>query len=606
MRLARADFPAAAIKHLELAVQLAGPDPRRPPGPVETIKANPENSLWEKNPYVLWEAPDGVSPEYRESFDRAIRWANDGLWSSSASAFELLAAGSGAGAIADRNRGLCLLWLADDEGASATLKRYIQRSKPTTDAVELEALCQRIGKVPPRDLVEFVQLKWSVRNRERLLAALQSDLSVIQGESRPLDLADPESPDVDAFVLLDRSRSTAHEGLKREDIPSVLGDVLVGADAVYLETYDDGRLDRLSDRFTTLAGASIPPAHPKTRVIRKEPRDLLALSWRWQLPEGLGAEDQRRLEAEQFAHIVRDVWPKTPHPFLRWRTPLQTAKAGDAETSLRAAVLLLETGEGAPANALDWNEFRSSLGLKPEPALDPDTVDIDRTHIGRLGSIPADRLDDDRLIALYKRARQWGATVAVENAARRIAAQPSLLIKAEIETVVLYGDLARYAATRRDRELAELWLAQGQNVDPPLKRSAHAIAWKMLGLEIDMALLAPEDWVPKLAGILEQYCVNREATSAVFTRLLQLGLVQLRHDPEKPEQAILDTRILESLLAQYGPRVVGPAAEPGGAATRGQIWTPGAAAGPGSVWTPGSASAPGPGRQTAKLIVPGQ
>ena len=110
----------------------------------------------------------------------------------------------------------------------------------------------------------------------------------------------------------------------------ILGEILVIDDTVILETYDDGRLDRLVDRFTAAAGSNIPPAHPRTKIIGKEQRHLLALSWRWQLPEGLPDEEAERLNNEQIAHIIRDVWPETPHPALRWRTPLQAAKAGDS------------------------------------------------------------------------------------------------------------------------------------------------------------------------------------------------------------------------------------------------------------------------------------
>ena len=95
---------------------------------------NPAVSVWEKNPYRLWPAPDNATQPFRESFERALGWANEGLWSSAASAFELLAAGSGAGAIADRNRGLCCLWIADHEGAVAALRRYIARAGATVDA----------------------------------------------------------------------------------------------------------------------------------------------------------------------------------------------------------------------------------------------------------------------------------------------------------------------------------------------------------------------------------------------------------------------------------------------------------------------------------------
>ena len=46
------------------------------------------------------------------------------------------------------------------------------------------------------------------------------------------------------------------------------------------------------------------------------------------------------LEREQRAYILGEVWPETPNPALRGRTPVQAARAGDAETVLRAAIRL--------------------------------------------------------------------------------------------------------------------------------------------------------------------------------------------------------------------------------------------------------------------------
>ena len=173
--LGQAGFYAAAFKHLELAGRLAAEEVKQTSALIRSLKMNQAISLWEKNPYRLWPAPDQATEPFRESFERALEWANEGLWSSAASAFELLAAGSGAGAIADRNRGLCCLWIADHDGAVAALRRYIARTGPTLDGVELEALCQRIERSAPYDQVEFVHLSWPIRNRDGLLAALRGD-----------------------------------------------------------------------------------------------------------------------------------------------------------------------------------------------------------------------------------------------------------------------------------------------------------------------------------------------------------------------------------------------------------------------------------------------
>ena len=146
--LAQAGFSAAALKHLELAVRLGG---RRRQADVASLQRSSRTRRFPSGrriPIVSGRPPSRLSEPFRESFERALGWADEGLWSSAASAFELLAAGSGAGHVADRNRGLCCLWLADHDGAVAALRRYIARTGPTIDAVDLEALCQRIDEPP--------------------------------------------------------------------------------------------------------------------------------------------------------------------------------------------------------------------------------------------------------------------------------------------------------------------------------------------------------------------------------------------------------------------------------------------------------------------------
>src|SRR5262249_50040201 len=239
--LARDGFPIAAIKHLELAQQWGGDQDESVASALRTLRARPDLSPWEKNPYRLWPPPEGVTDAFRESFERAVGWAEEGLWSSAASAFELLAAGSSAGAIADRNRGLCCLWLADPEAAVAALRRFIARTGPSLEAVDLEALCQRIAVDPGGETVEFVHLSWPIRIREGLLAALRAEPGCDHGSDRPILLDDPDSSPVERFFLLDRPKIETRPGLTRRDIPVIEGEVLVAPDHVVLETYDDGR-----------------------------------------------------------------------------------------------------------------------------------------------------------------------------------------------------------------------------------------------------------------------------------------------------------------------------------------------------------------------------
>ena len=606
--LARAGFYPAAIKHLDLAIQVNDEESQRNASLLHSLKIAPDASLWERNPYQLWPAPENATPAFRESFERALGWAREGLWSAAASAFELLAAGSGVGAIADRNRGLCCLWIADQSGAIAALRRYSARTGPTPDTVDLEALCQKIERPAPRDQVEFVHLSWPIRNRDGLVSALRGNAYFAEASKRPLDPNDAKSAEVERFFLLDRPRIEAKSGLTRRDIPMVMGDILLSSNAVILETHDDGRLDQLVDRFTAAAGANIPPAHPRTKIMGKHQRHLLAVSWRWNVPEGLGEEDFKRLNDEQGAYIIREVWPETPHPSLRWRTPVQAAKTSDLETALRAAVMQLQSSGEPWVELIDWDQFRVRLNnLKPEPPIDPEHVDIAAVSLPRMPLIPLELLDDDRILALYARAREWGVRPVFRRVGQLIDSRPALMVKGQIEAPALYGELALDAAQRNDRAAAVNWLARGRQSEPPRKRSAHEIAWEMIELQIQMILEEPEVWVKTLAVILERYRGNQEATSAVVFRLIKLGLIQVVPDPNREGQLVLDTRVLGYYLSEFGPRVTTATGELGVASARNEIWTPGSerAASGSALWTPGSAAPAAAGGGKSNLIVPG-
>ena len=54
-----------------------------------------------------------------------------------------------------------------------------------------------------------------------------------------------------------------------------------------------------------------------------------------------------------------------------------------------------------------------------------------------------------------------------------------------------------------------------------------------------------EDWVPELAGILERYRENEQASMMVTTRLIEMGLVRLVSQPDRPGELMLDSRILQ-------------------------------------------------------------
>ena len=605
------EFPAA-LKHLELARSLR-PDDKDAniSATIRTIEGNAAIPTWQKQPYSLEPAPKSLAGDTLERFNEAMEWAKDGLWSPAAAGFELLTDNPIVGPIADRNLGLCRLWLADGGNAVDPLRRYVATRGKTTEAIDFEALCQQFDTPRGEDLVEQVHLVWPLRNRQALLDALAADNTVHKEESGAIDPEDDDSPVVDRFALLDRIRMDRPTGdLTFSQIPKVVGRVLVGQDIAALETFDDGRLDDLTYRLRSIAGVSIANAHPKTKVIEKFPRLQLALTWEWLFPEGLTPEQARRFNREQELYLLREVWPKTPNRALKRRTPLQAAQAGDAEVPLRAAVLQLEeTMSGGKAERLDFPALRQTLRIPPEPAIDSATVDVDDLPLSRLALLPVDQLDDRKLVAYYRRTRRYMLRSPLRRAAEALVSRPSVIEAGNVPHINVYADLASLSALEEHTDEASNWLRRGRESEPQSLRARNAPAWDMLELKIRTRSEEPEVWVPELAVILDRYVGDAAASQTIMMSLLEMRLVELVPNPDGSGGFMLDTRQLQAILAEYGPRVTTASGRLGVSAANPEIWTPGAAsgtgAGGGGLWTPG-ASAPQSQGGKSNLIIPGR
>ena len=602
--LAKANCFPAALKHLELAIGLDSSALSVLQPALASFKTNVAVSPWLKEPYALEDVPGGLEGPLREQFEQAMGWARDGLWDSAATAFELLSADRAAGPAADHNLGLCRLWLGDNGAAVAALRRWIAGEGPTTSAVDLEIVCQLIDESTVKEPIEQVQLIWPLRDSSALSRILEREATIVAGEKRHVDPEDEESPKVACFLWLDRPRIEARTGLARQEIPLIQADVLIGPDTVVLEAPDDGRLNGLIDRFAALAGRSVPPAHPRTKVIGQIDRTEHALSWRWYLPPDLPDREQRRLTREQVAHLMTTVWPETPLKQLGGRSPVQAGRDGNCEVPLRATVLMLEFTGNRLGDEVDWTRLRTRLSISPEPPIDSETVDIDRIPLGRLALIPLPRLDDDRLVRLDLRAHEWGLVDLLLRAAHEIVGRPHLSTSSKLDKRTLYADLTIESTEQRDRAGALEWVRRGRAAQDLARRPDDTAFWDMMEVQTRASFDPLDDWVPELAMILERYREHEQASMTVTARLLEMGLVQLVAPPDRPGEVMLDTRVLQQLLSLYGPKVTTSSGYLGVSATRGEIWTPQSAAQGSAIWTPG------PDRQAAKsgekrLILPG-
>ena len=598
----------AAIKHLDMVVGLG--DPEQAAGSaLRQLEGTPGLAPWLKDRLEPAPAPDGLDEGTRKRFDDALGLVGRNLWARAAGEFYALK-GSDQGGPADYNLGLCRLWLGDESGAVGPLRRRASKLGATPEAVDLEALCQLIEPIPADDRVEHVQLTWPLRNREALLGALRAKPDVFDDGPAPLDPNVEDSPEVDTFALLDKPRIDQHDGkgLTTDQVPRILGRVMVGQEIAALETHDDGRVDTLGDRFTALAGHAIAAAHPKTKVLGEDARSSLALVWEWLYPAGMDPLEAERLDREQRVRMLRDAWPVTPMPYLGMRTPEKAAKDGNAAVALRAALCQFEQNPDMEEAGLDFRALRARLNLEPEPPIDPATVDVARLRLARLAAVPAERLDDDRLVLFYRRARRAMITEVLERAASAIVARPALFEQGRVEPISVFSDLASLTAARGKLDEGLAWLAKGRQADAPGRRGPNAPVWDMIEVRLRARTEQPESWVPELAVVMERYGQDPQANQVILMNLVEMGLVRIEPNPDNPEDVLLDSRRLQAVVARYGPRVTTASGKLGVSATRPEVWTPGgpASGSGGALWTPGSGSAAQPSGDKPKLILPGR
>jgi tetratricopeptide (TPR) repeat protein len=603
--LARAEIVLAALWHYGLAIELDEESRSALESALHTLKADSDTPAWLKEPYALSTAPPGLEPGARQQFDQAIGWEREGLLASAAAAFELLAADQRCAAVAERNLGICRLRLGDEAAAAAAFRRYSGRLGLSPEAVDLTLLCRLIDPVEDPEPIEQVRLSWPLRDRDALIATLLTQGTIVDVGPRRRDPEDPQSPEMAAFHWLDRPSIEARAGLTRDQIPLIQAEMLVGQDQVILETTDDGQLNGLMDRFTTLAGKSVPPAHPRTKVLRKVARSEHALSWHWQLPEDLPAREQRRLAREQSAHVMNEVWPGTSLEILGGRTPLQTGGNGKHEVALRAELLRLESSAEDWGSLVDWQQLRARLGIPSEPEVDPQSVDIDRVPLGRLFQVPVAALDDARLVRLYERAQDYGLHPLLLKAAHEIVGRSSGALAEKVNPVGLFSLLAMEASADGNQDAALGWLNRGRTWGEPRLRAELAPHWDMMEVQVRSFHQPLEDWVPELAVVLERYRENDRAGMMLTSRLLEMGLIRVGPSPDRPGEVVLDPRPLQQLLSEYGPKVTTASGYLGVSATKGELWTPESAAkGSSAIWTPGSdAGSPG---ERPRIIVTGR
>ncbi len=557
----------SAFGHLLLLARLI-PRDERMLELIMRLNGSPQVPLLFKEEPDFLPAPAGAP--WRAKFDEALEPALRGSWRMAADKLTALSTTAADSQALWHNLSVLRLWLADDAAAVEALRKLAALDVPQDDRVEAEALAQLLDPATTTAGIDLLSITYPILDIEALNARLTDRRLAAMPVNTSSWTERNEAPPHSSFVLLDRPAPRSGAGIKRDEVPTVLGHVLVFG----RQTDREARLEVSVARpnlaatraaLAEMCGAQLGPAGEEAK--RAEiPATQWALSWNWRLPEDTPVDEVHKLLVDQRRHAILESWTQTPLAALGGESPAQAAKDAAKQVRVLAAILVLELSFQEASVGDTFAELRRQLGLPQPGAVDPTTTPVDHVPLARLHRVDWTLATDEALLAGNRRAMFAAAHLAVRKSALVILERESL--KTTIHPAQLYGLLARL---EDNTSQALVYLDKAHSAAEAAKQSTAM--WDIEELTLRLERGEPQEFSSMLKHIQTHHAREPGVAQALLQVLVEAGLVTP------------DGRPVHQQHEASSPLVV-----PGAAAEPGKIWTPESEAGPGkksALWVPG-------------------
>lgn len=512
-----------------------------------------------------------------EEHDRAQYYASLGRWVPAAQTLEMICNQYPDEPSFAYNRGLVFGWLGDIERFVAGMHEFACGKVDPEQAIEAEALAQLLDPVQRDEPVDVVRVTYPIENEDSLRERFEESPLIAPYEVDPQEQTGDGPPPQAAYLLLDKPQQESHEGLTRENIPSVVGILMHygrqtdRAERIELTIDKNQRYAANLEAFHEVADNALGSQESEDRIGESSAAEQV-LSWRWHFPVDTPPAKRREMLSDQRRETILKTWPDTPRGALDGKTPREAAKDPAMQTQVSAAVLLLEQGSNNQNFAETFKQLREDLGLAVPGPIDPASADLEQLPLGRITRLVLADVSDEDLIALYRRAMMAGAEAVVAHlaseAVRRPGVQPHIKRNEAYQRMVAHeADTPKaLAIIDRARQAAE-------------DAGESSAVWDLLELELRII----EGESDQANELLNHLRTNHLHEPGVAEQLYQL-LYMLGATPENVPMSGN-----ESLPAGSIPSGSEAALAPAAAETEGgKIWTPdGEGGGTGKkLWTP--------------------
>jgi hypothetical protein len=517
--------------------------------------------------------PAEGAPHARE-FEEALTLAARGSWRAALRKFLDLSSKDAKQPELWRNIAVLRGWLADQEGAVAALRKFAALDVPLAvsldDAVEAEALAQLLDDRATGDEIELLRVVIDIADAEDFVTRLATSPRVVAAPTPP-SMDDDAPPPRAMYAVLDRDKASSGADLRMENVPLVLGHMLVygkqtdRAARVELLAYRGERQAGALAALREIAGGSLASEPHGEETLAKSRLVDLALTPAWILPDDTTPDQADSLTKEFWRDAIFERLPELPMASLKGKSLATVAADESLRIAALAVILNLELSHRTAFMDIDFNELRRRLGLPTAEQIPAAGVNAEQSTLARLARVAAEELADEDLVTLYRKAAMTQHFAAIHRLGKEVVARKSLDEK--VDKAEAYAILARNAISSDEifDYLAKAQAAAAAQGESPARWLIEELLFRLR--------MGGEQNVAEAARLIEVLRKNHFSEPGVEQTVYRL-LAEIRAAAGRMQGAA---------LAEGGPQAELATAGAG----QSKLWTPGSEqGGGGKLWTP--------------------
>jgi len=571
-------FAPRALLQTQMAIS---PQDQRPLSMLMEMNGTAGVPMLLKDDYPLTTCPDDAP--WKERFDQAMAPVQAIQWQQAVDALTQLSQEVTDSPEIWRNLAILRGWVADTEGCIEAFRKLAALEASVEDAAELEALAMLLCDDPLGDMIEILNLQWTLADVDQLQATLSLEPRASQIPFDPANFASAdEVPPKAAYLLLDKPIAESAEDLSLDSVSRVVGQAMVYGRQTDREArlevigLMESDVDEAKKIISEVAGECLASPDAEQELMARVSATQEILQHKWRPPAGTTEEQFVTLAFEHKRRAMLKQWPDLKLDVLDGKSPREAADDESYHKRILAAILLVDAwGERSPAQ-FDFNLLREQLGLPTLGPIECDAAAIGRLPLGRLDRVQIDKLADDALEMAFRRAAAFGAIPAARKFGRELVERPGL--KGKEDTVRAFGILSRM---EEDPDKALQYIIRGREAGQALGQSCAQ--WDLQELTMRAMRGEPQEAQRLIEHIQAQHMQEPGVADALMQFLVQVGAIRPDGTPAGPPPMGAGT-------TAAGPGL-GLPTEPPSDDDSGKLWTPdddGAGGGEagGKLWTP--------------------